>query len=111
MSAAFEDNAGALIELLNGQTDPTVTSLTVVSGTAQQDATGLASTMYVTIGLHAAGTVEVQIGPSNAVAHTIMAADDATTAVTKSFRLPPNWWFKVTVGGSATIGAATQITG
>lgn len=111
MSAAFEDNAGALIELLNGQTDPTVNSLTVVSGTAQQDATGLISTVYVVIGLHAGGTAEVQIGPTSGGADTIIPADDASLASCLVFRLPPSWFFKVTVGGSATITSAKQVTG
>lgn len=83
----------------------------VVSGAAQQDATNLPSDVYVTITPHAGGTVSVAIGPTNAVAEAIITNADASLAKVERFRLPAGWWFRVTVGGSAAIASALQITG
>lgn len=89
----------------------TVNSLTVVSGTAQEDASELNSEVYVAITGGASGTVAVAIGPTNSTADAIIPTSDATLSRTVSFRLPAGWWFKVTVGGSAAIASAKQITG
>lgn len=96
---------------LEGSGGPAVSTPTLVSGTAYQETTGKWSTFYVGVGLHAGGTVTVAIGPTSTPADVVINADDATTNVTKTVRVPPNWYIKVTVAGSATIASVTQITG
>jgi hypothetical protein len=86
-----------------------VVDLTVVSAEVQQDTTGLPSDIYVVITPHALGTVAVAIGPTDGVANAIIS-DGATLAFTEKFRLPANWFFEVTVGGSAAIASAIQVT-
>lgn len=107
-----QDKAAQLSALLNAILNPSVTALTVVSATAQQDATGLPSNVYVNITGGASGTVTVAIGPTNATATTIINAEAATANVNVDFSLPAGWFFKVTVGGSAVIGTGNnQVTG
>lgn len=109
---AGQDKAEQLEALLNGILNPTTTSLTVVSGTAQQDQTGLPSNVYVPITGGTSGTVTVAIGPTNATATTIISAANATLNQTVDFNLPAGYWFKVTTGGSAAIAAGSQqVTG
>lgn len=90
---------------------PAVSSPTLVSGTALQDTTGVWSTWYIPITGHAAGTVVLAVGPTSGVADQLTATDDATLNRTLVVRVPPLWYVKVTVGGSAAIGTVTQITG
>lgn len=111
LTAANLDRAEQLEALLNAHLNPAVSALTVVSGTAQQDTTGLPSQVAVVITGGASGTVKVDIGPSNAVANAVIPAGDATLSRTVTFRLPAGWFFKVTVAGSAAIASATQVTG
>ncbi|HWF25152.1 MAG TPA: hypothetical protein VG275_06885 [Solirubrobacteraceae bacterium] len=108
---AGQDKAEQLEQLLAAILSPTVVTPTVVSATAQQDTTGLPSNVYVAITGGASGTVTVAIGPTNATATTIMPAANATLNQTVDFNLPAGWWFKVTVGGSAAIASAQQVTG
>lgn len=109
---AGQDKAEQLETLLNAILNPTATALTVVSGTAQQDATGLPSNVYVPITGGTSGTVTVAIGPTSTPATTIISAANATLNQTVDFNLPAGWYFKVTVGGSAAIAAgAQQVTG
>lgn len=106
------DKAEQLEQLLQAITNPSTVALTVVSGTAQQDTTGLPSNVYVNITGGTSGTVTVAIGPTNAVADTIISLGNATLNQTVDFNLPAGWFFKVTVGGSAAIGAGSiQVTG
>lgn len=106
------DKSAQLLALLNAILNPSVTALTVVTATAQQDATGLPSNVYVNITGGASGTATVAIGPTNAVATTIVNAQNATLNQTLDFNLPAGWFFKVTVGGSAVIGSGhQQVTG
>lgn len=94
------------------QITPSVSAPAPVSGTALQDQTNLPSEVYVPITGHTGGTVTVAIGPTNAVANTIINAEDASLTHTVRFRLPAGWFFKVTCAGSAAIAAAAvQITG
>jgi hypothetical protein len=108
---AGQDKAEQLEQLLAAALAPAAGALSVVSATAQQDATGLPSNVYVAITGGASGTVAVAIGPSNATATTVIPAANATLNQTVDFILPAGWWFKVTVGGSAAIASATQVTG
>jgi hypothetical protein len=107
------DKAEQLEQLLYAILNPTVTTLSVTAGTAQQDASGLPSNVYVKITGGASGTVTVAIGPDNTTANTIVSAGDATLNQTVDFNLPAGWWFKVTVGGSAAVAASghRQVTG
>ena len=100
------DAAEKLLALSNAAQNPTVNTLTVVSGTAQQDTTGLPSDVYVGITGGASGTVAVAIGPTSTPANTIITAEAETTNIPVYFRLPAGWYFTVTVGGSATITAS-----
>lgn len=107
-----QDKAEQLEQLLNAVLNPSVTALTVVTATAQQDATGLPSNVYVNITGGASGTVTVAIGPANTTTTTVINAGNATLNQTVDFNLPAGWWFKVTVGGSAVIGTGNnQVTG
>jgi hypothetical protein len=108
---AGQDVAEKLEALLQGALTPVLNTPTVVSATAQQDPTGLPSDVYVSVTGGSGGTVAVAIGPTNAVADTIVPASDATLTRTTHFRLPAGWWFKVTVGGSAAIASAVQVAG
>lgn len=109
---AGQDKAEQLEQLLAAILNPTANPLTVVSGTAQQDATGLPSNVYVNVTGGTSGTVTVAIGPTNATATTIVTAGNATLNQTVDFNLPAGWFFKVTLGGSAAIGAGSvQVTG
>ncbi len=106
-----QDSAEQLLAHLQATNSPTINTPILVSGTAQQDPTGQVSTYYVNIGLHASGTVTYAIGPTNACANVLATNDDASTAKSLAIRVPPSWFIKVTVGGSATIAGCTQITG
>lgn len=88
---------------------PAVGTLTVVSGTAQQDMTKQRSKVYVTVTGAGSGTVAVAIGPDATTANAIIPATDATLSRTVFFDLPANWYFKVTVV-TATIASAKQVT-
>lgn len=109
--AGTEDTAEKLIKLLRRSENPTFSEAALVSGTALQDATGVGTTWYVPIGGHAAGTVKIDIGSTEAVAHTIVAATagNAVANQTLTVKLPANWWIKVTVAGEATIAAKAQV--
>ena len=110
--SAAEDTAERLEQLLYGILNPTVNALTVVAGTAQQDATGLPSNVYVNVTGGASGTATVAIGPTSGVATTIINAQNATLNQTLDFNLPAGYWFKVSLGGSAVIGSGhQQVTG
>lgn len=108
---ASQDKAEQLAALLYATLNPTVAALTVVSATAQQDATGLPSTVNVVVTGGASGTIAVAIGAANTTTNAIIPAGDATLSRTVSFRLPAGYWFKATAGGSAAIASATQQTG
>lgn len=86
-----------------------VKSLTLVSGTAQLETTGRKSKVYVQITGGSSGTVKVDIGPTSAVAKTLVAATAANAAASQvlTIDLPANWYIKVTVV-TATIAAAVQ---
>lgn len=105
----------ALQNLSNSPTSqsstPVVTTPTVVSGTAQQVATGASSMLYVAITPHSGGTVAVAIGPDATVADAVLPAEDATLARNVVFRVPAGWYFKVTVAGAAAIASAVQVQG
>jgi hypothetical protein len=105
------DPAEKLLTLLEAAENPTVNTLTVVSGTAQQDETGLPSTITVAVTGGGSGTLEVQIGPTNTVAKTLVTAEGETANGLTTFPLPAGWFFKLTVGGSAALGTVTQIVG
>ena len=109
---SVEDNAELLLAELYASLNPGVNTLTVVSGTAQQDASGVWSTIVVGITGASAGTVHVEIGPTNAVADSVIpvVAANAVASQQVSFRLPPGWWFKVTAT-TASIANATQVFG
>ena len=94
------------------QSAPAVSTPTLVSGTALQDATGFQSTWYIPITGHASGTVVVAIGPSAGVANNLFGTldVDATTIAGLTVILPANWYIKVTIGGSAVIGTPTVVT-
>lgn len=109
--AAGLDNAEKLLALLEAAENPSATALTVVSGTAQQDATGLPTTITAAVTGGTSGTLEVQIGPTNAVATTLVTADSEVVNGLVSFPLPAGWFFKLTAGGSAALGTVTQIVG
>lgn len=112
VTALLQDRPAQLLALLNAILNPSTTALTIVSGTAQQDTTGLPTNVYVNVTGGASGTVTVAIGPTNAVADTIINLGNATLNQTVDFNLPAGWFFKVTVGGSAAIGAGSiQVTG
>lgn len=110
--ASGQDKAEQLETLLNAIQNPVASALTVVAATAQQDASGLPSNVYVNITGGASGTVTVAIGPTNATATTIVSAQNATLNQSLDFNLPAGWWFKVSVGGSAVVGTGhQQVTG
>lgn len=108
--SAIEDNAELLLDMLHNSLNPAVSSVALTSGTAVQDATGKPSTWYIPITGGSAGTLEVQIGPSSAVANTIVPATaaDAVASQLLTIKLPANWWIKVTVS-VATISANAQV--
>lgn len=103
------DAAAGVVKSQYASANPTVNTPTFVSGTAQQDPTNLKSTYFVNVGLHAAGTVAVAIGPTSAVAVAVIPAGDATLAQTLVVPVPAGWWIKVTVGGAATIVGVVQV--
>lgn len=94
------------------QSAPTVSTPTLVTATALQDATGFQSTWYIPITGHASGTVVAAIGPDNTTANNLWGTldVDATTIAGLTVVLPANWWIKVTIGGSAVIGTPTVVT-
>lgn len=106
------DTGSKLSAILSAILNPQTVALTVVGGTAQQDTTGLPSNVYVPVTGGTSGTVTVAIGPTAATADTIINAANATLNQTVDFNLPAGWFFKVTLGGSAAIGAGSvQVTG
>lgn len=90
---------------------PAVSAPTLSSGTALQDATGLNTVWYIPITGHASGTVVVAIGPSAGVVNNLWGTldVDATTIAGLTVVLPANWYIKVTIGGSASIGTPTVV--
>lgn len=111
ITGSTNDNASNGLALLKAAQAPTVNTPTVVSGTAQQDPSGLPSDVYVQITGGASGTVKVDIGASNAVSTPLIPNGDATLSRCTHFRLPAGWFFRVTVGGSASIASAVQVIG
>ena len=109
---SLEDNAEQLLNLLYASENPVMTSPTLVSGTAQQDATGVWSTWIIAITGGSAGTVGVKIGPDNTTADIIVpvVAANAVASQQLSVPLPPNWWIKVTAT-TASIAGATVLSG
>lgn len=109
---AGQDKSEQLEQLLYAILNPAVSSPTIVSGTVYQDATGLPGTVYVNVTGGSSGTVTVKIGPTNAVANTIINLQNATLNQMVDFVLPAGWYYSVTVGGSAAIAAGhQQVTG
>lgn len=102
-----EDNAEKLLKLLHRSESPEFSEATLVSGTAQQDATGVNTTWYIPVVGGTAGTVKVEIGSTEEAAHTIIAATaaNAVSGQTLTVKLPAKWWIKVTVS-VATLGKA-----
>lgn len=107
---SLQDNAEQLLALLYNSQNPAFSSVALTSGTAVQDATGRNTTWYIPITGGSAGTVKVEIGIDNTVAHTIIPATaaDAVASQVLTIRLPANWWIKVTVA-VATIAANAQV--
>lgn len=97
--------------LANSGNIPAVLTPTLVSGTALQDSTGQWSTWYVSVTGGSGGTFACAIGPSSGVADAIMPTEDAVTTHSHPIRVPPSWFIKATVGGSATIAGTKQVTG
>lgn len=110
-AAGTTDHAEKLLELLHRSENPVFSEATLVSGTALQDATGVGTTWYIPITGGTAGTVKVEVGPTEAVAHTIIAATaaNAVASQTLTVKLPANWWIKVTTS-VATIPANARIS-
>jgi hypothetical protein len=106
-----EDNTEKLLKLLHRSETPEFSEPTLVSGTAQQDATGVGTTWYIPIVGGTAGTVKVEIGPVEATAHTIIPATaaNAVSGQTLTVKLPAKWWIKVTTT-VATVGKAVVST-
>ena len=104
----FEDKAEELLGLLYDSQNPIVQAVSLVSGTAYQDTTKRKSNVLVHIGGASAGTVTVAIGPTNAVANTIVNAMPAATDQLLNIELPAGWFIMVTVA-TATIAGATQV--
>lgn len=108
---ATTDNAENLLALLHRSENPAFSKVSLVSGTAVQDATGVGTTWYVPITGGSSGTVAVAIGPTSSVAHPIIAAlaANAVASQTLTVKLPANWYIKVTVV-TATIGAEAVVS-
>jgi hypothetical protein len=111
ITAVGQDKAEQLQQLLDAALAPSTVALTVVSGTAQQDTTGLPSEVYVAVTGGSGGTIAVAIGPTATVAAAIIPASNATLNQTIDFTLPAGWFFKVTVVAAAAIASAVQVTG
>lgn len=111
-NAAGQDAAEQLLALLNNSLNPAISSVALTSGTAVQDATGKNTTWVIPITGGSAGTVKVEIGPTNAVATTVVAlvAANAVASQTITVKLPANWYIKVTVATAAIAGNATVTT-
>ena len=95
----------------NPQT-PALSSVSLTSGTAVQDATGTKSKWTIPITGGTAGTVGVAIGPTSGVANTVIAvvAANAVASQQLTVDLPANWWIKVTTSVATIAGAATVLT-
>ena len=111
-NAAGQDAAEQLLALLNNNISPAISSVALSSGTAVQDATGRTTTWTIPITGGTAGTVKVEIGPTNAVATTYIAlvAANAVASQVLTVKLPATYWIKVTVATATIAGNATVIT-
>jgi hypothetical protein len=90
----------------NATAFPQIVSISPTAGTAYQDQTAWTTEVFLQIVGGASGTVSVQIGQTTGTLTTIINAQAATTNQTVSFRLPGAWYFKVTLGGSATLAGS-----
>lgn len=105
------DNAEKLLALLHRSENPEFSEVTLKSGEAIQDATGVGTTWYIPVVGGTAGTVKIEIGPAEATAHTIIPATaaNAVSGQTLTVKLPAKWWIKPTVS-VATLGKAVVST-
>lgn len=80
----------------------------VTTAKAIQDATKLWSTWYVPIA--ASTKLVIEFGPTEAEVNDVKLEWEApaSTKLVASFRLPPNWWVKLT---STSLGQPVVITG
>lgn len=105
------DTAGSLYRQFGRNAAPLVTTPTLVSGTAQQFYGDRDCIAFVNVTGGSAGTTEVQIGPTSAVAVTLAAsmaagaADDSLLTIP----LPAGWFLKVTCS-TAAITLTTVMT-
>ena len=110
VTASNLDNAEKLEALLYAALNPTAASVSLTSGTAYQDTTGLPSIFQIEVTGGTSGTIAVVIGSTSSPATSVVVAA-ATANVTVSAPLPAGWYLKATVGGSAALGTITQLTG
>jgi 4-amino-4-deoxy-L-arabinose transferase-like glycosyltransferase len=82
--------------------------LTVKLGHAVEDLTGLRT--EITAQVLGSGPATVAIGASDAVTQLAPTTVSGTGTRRLEFALPANWYFKITLAGSATLGAVTQTT-
>jgi 4-amino-4-deoxy-L-arabinose transferase-like glycosyltransferase len=83
-------------------------TLRASSGKALEDVTGLSTAIAARIAGGPGGSVTVAIGATQACAMTVYRALPATATQLRNFRLPANWYFKITLSGSAAIASVTQ---
>ena len=90
-----------------------VSTVTLSSGTAVQDATGEWSTWYINITGAASGTVTCAIGPANTTTTVLCNAIAVPNATGEQLtvRLPPTWWIKTTVVNASIVAASVVVTG
>jgi len=77
-------------------------------GHAVEDLTGLRT--EITAQVLGSGPATVAIGASDAVTQLAPTTVSGTGTRRLEFALPANWYFKITLAGSATLGAVTQTT-
>jgi hypothetical protein len=109
------DSTGATLQTITGKAIQSTAitypapvagiSVTVTSGVAQQNNNGVRNNYYLTFGGNLGGNVKVEIGSTSACANMLIPTTTANQIIPVC--IPPYWWFKITVGGGATIISPT----
>jgi hypothetical protein len=109
---SLQDKAEELLGLLHTSQNPTVAKPALKSGEAVENVSGVNQEYLVAVqGAAKAGEVTIAIGPTEAVADTVVNKIKQAAESGGLFRVPvpAGWWIKVTVA-EVTINSTTTVS-
>jgi len=92
---------------------PTFGTQTFSSGTAVQNTATVSAKYFIGITGGTAGTVKVDIGPTNSVADNLIPATAANAVASQTLVIdvPAGWYIKVTVAVATIVASSVVATG